>query len=184
MNRNRAVLTAIVLIIVVIAGWWLFRRGGGAGAVDLMATFDAAEKRPNPGLFQLGDVDLNGETRKAIAMTPATGTRITWKVRIPDDGWLRVAVGVKPEAWEKEGDGVLFRVGVSDGRTYEPLFSQHVAPFTNKGDRRWIPVMVDLSAYAGEEMQIIFNTNSSEPGHGDDQRNDLALWGSPEIFVR
>ncbi len=184
MNRNRAVLTAIVLIVVVIAGWWLFRRGGGAGAVDLMSTFDTAEKRPGAGVFQVGDVDLNGETRKAIAITPAIGTRLIWKVRIPDDGWLRVAVGMKPESWEQEGDGVLFRVGVSDGRTYEPLFSQHVAPFTNKGDRRWIPVMVDLSAYAGEEMQVIFNTNCSEPGKGPDQRGDLAVWGSPEIFVR
>ncbi len=184
MSRNRAVLTAIVLVIVIIAGWWLFRRGGGPGAVDLIAQFDTAERRPDPKMFQVGDVDLNGESRKAIAVAPALGTRIIWRVRIPDDGWLRVAVGIKPEAWEQEGDGVLFRVGVSDGRTYEPLFSQHVAPFANKGDRKWIPVMVDLSAYAGEEMQVIFNTNSSEPGKGDDQRGDLALWGSPEIFVR
>ncbi len=184
MKGNRAVLTAIVLVVVIIAGWWLFRRGGGAGAADLIASFDTAEKRPNATLFQVADVDLNGETRKAIAVAPALGTRLIWKLRIPDDGWLRVAVGIKPEAWDTEGDGVLFRVGVSDGRTYEPLFSQHVTPFTNKGDRRWIPVMVDLSAYAGEEMEVIFNTNSSEPGKGDDQRGDLGLWGSPEIFVR
>jgi hypothetical protein len=184
MKGNRAVLTAIVLVLVIIAGWWLFRRGGRAEAIDLLARYDTAEKRPNPSLFQVGDVDLNGETRKAIAVAPASGTRLIWKVRIPDDGWLRVAVGLKPEAWDKEGDGVLFRVGVSDGRSYEPLFSQLVAPFANKGDRHWIPVMVDLSAYAGEEMEVIFNTNSSQPGKGDDQRNDLAVWGAPEIVVR
>jgi hypothetical protein len=184
MKGNRAVLTAIVVILVVVAGWWLFRRGTSAGAVDLLNTFETAEKRPSPALFQLGDVNLSGESKKAISVAPAAGTRLIWKVRVPDNGWLHVAVGMKPDAWEQEGDGVLFRVGVSDGRTYEELFTQHVNPFANKGDRRWIPVFVDLSAYGGEEMQVIFNTNSSQPGKGDDQRNDLAVWGAPEIVVR
>jgi hypothetical protein len=94
-----------------------------------------------------------------------------------------VAVGLKPEAWEKPGDGVLFLVGVSDGRTYEPLFKQHLNPSANQGERRWIPVMVDLSAYAGEEVDVIFNTYNSEPGK-DDRQNDLALWGAPEIVIR
>ena len=34
----------------------------------------------------------------------------------------------------------------------------------NQTDRKWIPVMVDLSAYAGEEVDVIFNTYASAPG--------------------
>jgi hypothetical protein len=128
------------------------------------------------------DADLNGETRQAIFTLPES--RIKFKVRIPDDGWLRVAVGMKPESWTQEGDGVLFRVGASDGRTYEALFQQHVNPFANPGDRKWIQVWVDLSAYAGEEIELIFNTNNSPEGRGDDDRADLALWGGPEIVTR
>ncbi len=184
MSRNRAVLTAIVLIVVVIAGWWLFRRGGSSGPVDLISRFDAIEKRPSPDVFHVGDVDLNGETKRAIAITPLPGSRMIWRLRIPDDAWLRVAVGLKPEAWTQEGNGVLFMVGVSDGRTFEPLFTQHVNPYGNKADQRWIPVMVDLSSYAGEEVQVIFNTYASPAGKPSDDRNDLAVWGAPEIVIR
>ena len=111
-------------------------------------------------------------------------TRITYKVRIPDDAWMRVSVGMKPESWTQEGDGVLFRFGASDGRTYDELFTQHVNPFANAGDRKWIQVWVDLSAYAGEDMELIFNTNTSPAGKGNDPRNDHALWGEPAIVIR
>ena|SRR5687767_2852127 len=184
MKGNRAVLTAVVVLVVIVVGWWLFGRGGGAGRVDLVERFGEAQKRPNPELFSVVDATLAGETKKAIAINPTTGTRVIWKVRVPDDGWLWVSVGMKPESWEKEGDGVKFLVGVSDGRAFEELFTQNVNPFANAADRKWLPVRVDLSTYAGEEVELMFNTYSSPPGAGDDQRNDHALWGAPEIVVR
>jgi hypothetical protein len=184
MKRNRAVTIAAILIIVIAAVWWLRRRDGGTAAINLVDRFDAATKRPDPSSFTVGDIALNGETKRAISVAPSIGTRLIHKVFVPDDGWLSVAVGLKPEAWTQEGNGVLFIVGVSDGRSFEPLFSQHVNPFSNQGDRKWIPVMVDLSAYAGEEIELIFNTYSSPAGKPDDQRGDLAVWGQPEIVVR
>ena len=105
-----------------------------------------------PDLFTVTDANLNGETRKAIAIAPTAGTRLTWNVTVPDDGWLWVSVALKPEAWEKDGDGVKFHGGVSDGRAYEQLFTQHVDPFNNPSDRSGSPVKVDLSAYAGEQV--------------------------------
>jgi hypothetical protein len=156
----------------------------GGERADLITSFDSVQKRPEPGIFAIGDVTLNGETKRAIAVTPVAGSRITWKVRVPEDGWLNVAVGLKAEAWEKEGDGVLFTVGVSDGRAYDPLFSQHVDPFGSPADRRWIPVWVDVSAYGGEEVDVILNTLASQPKKEGDLRNDLAVWGEPAIVVR
>jgi hypothetical protein len=184
MKRNRAALVVVIVIVLAAAGWWMFRRSGGAAAINLISRFDSAKKQPDASVFTLVDMTLNGETRKAIAMQPVTATRLTFKVPVSNDAWLRVYVGLKPEAWEKPGDGVLFFVGVSDGRAWEQLFSQVVDPFTNKPDRRWIPVMVDLSAYAGEEVDIIFNTRSSLPGKAENHDNDLALWGAPEIVIR
>ena len=175
MKSNRAVLTALVLIIVVAAGWWLFHRGSSA-KVDLLSQFDQAKKN---GDFNVVDVDLGGDSKKAIAAPP--NGRITFHVRVPDDGWLRVSLGMKPESWDKDGNGVLFFAGVSDGRSFEKLFEQVLNPHANASERRWIPVAVDLSAYAGEEMDIIFNTRASSPGQPEDTRNDLPLWGAPVI---
>jgi hypothetical protein len=141
-----------------------------------------AQAEQRGGAFAVEDATLAGEQKKAIS-APSNG-RLTFKVRIPDDGWLKVSLGTKPETWDKEGDGVYFFVGVSDGRSFEQLFTQTVDPFHNKTERRWIPVTVDLSAYAGEDMQVIFNTRSSGPGKPADDRNDLPLWGAPEIITR
>jgi hypothetical protein len=179
MKGNRAVLTAIVILVVIIAGWWLFQRDRGH-PIDLLTQYDQAQKDGKP--FALEEIALANETKRAISAPP--NGRLHFHVRVPNDGWLKVALGLKPEAWDKEGNGVYFFVGVSDGRAYEDLFTQTVNPFKNPSERRWIPVMVDLSAYAGQDMEIIFNTRESGPGQGPDARNDLPLWGAPEIVMR
>ena len=179
MKNSRAVLTAVVILIVAVAGWLVFRRGG-AERIDLLSQYEQAKKDGSP--FSVADVTLAGETKRAIVAPP--NGRVTFHVRVPDDGWLRVALGMKPESWDKEGNGVYFFAGVSDGRAFEPLFEQTVNPFANASERRWIPVMVDLSAYAGEEMDIVLNTRASGKNVAPDDRNDLPLWGAPELVRR
>ena len=178
MKSSRAVLTAVVVVLVVLVGWWLFHRHT-AEYVDLVPLFDQATKKPGPDGFQVLDATLAGETKKAISAPP--NSRLTFHVRVPDDGWLRVSLGMKPESWDKEGNGVYFFAGVSDGKSFEQLFTQTVNPFKNAAERRWIPVSVDLAAYAGEEVDVILNTRSSGPGQPADERNDLPLWGAPVI---
>lgn len=182
MQANRAAL-AVVVAIVLLAGVWLFYdRTGNATAVRLLTIVDSAVKQPPEGSFEVLEANLAGEKKQALS-TPGA-SRITYKVRIPDDAWLRVAVGTKPESWTLEGNGVFFFVGVSDGRTFDMLFSQHVNPFGNPGDRKWIQVWVDLSVYAGEEVELIFNTRNGPDSAPGDARNDHPLWGDPEIVVR
>ncbi len=184
MKGNRLLPAAVGIVAILILGWWLFGRGGGSSAVALVDRFDAAEKRPDPKMFAVEDVTINGETKRGITVTPTIGSRMIFKTRVPDDGWLRVSVALKQEAWSQEGDGVRFMALVSDGRASDELFVQDINPFLNQTDRKWIPVMVDLSAYAGEDVDVIFNTFASAPGKGADVRNDLAVWGAPEIVVR
>jgi hypothetical protein len=182
MQGNRPAIAVVLVIVLLVAGLWIFRRTTAGEGIDLIEAFETAEKRPPQGTFELVDATLNGDTRRAIYTEPPS--RIIWRVTLPDDGWLRVALGMRPEAWDQEGDGVQFRIGVSDGRQYDPLVTQHVNPFANPGDRRWIPVMIDLSAYGGEHVELIFNTDNSPEGKGPDARADFALWGAPEVIVR
>jgi hypothetical protein len=182
MKGNRAVITAIVVLVLIASGWWLFGRRGAGQTVDLIERFPQAIKAPAGGTFEVVDASLNGETKKAI-FTQAP-TRITWRVKIPDDAWLRVDVGMKPEVWEVEGEGAYFFVMVSDGRNAEQLFSQHVHPFVNKADRKWMPAFVDLSAYAGEEVDVIFNLRAGRDGRSQNFTNVLGLWGAPAIVIR
>jgi hypothetical protein len=177
MTRRGIALVATVAL-VVCAG--ACRRA--TSAVDLVGQFDAALKQPAGAGFAVKEIELNGERKPAIAVPP--DSRMTFKVQVPDEGWLRVSVGTKPESWTQEGDGSYFLVGVSDGRTFDELFTQHVNPFANAGDRKWIQVWVDLSAYAGEEVELKFNTRTGPPKREGDARADAPLWGAPEIVVR
>jgi hypothetical protein len=184
MKGNRSVFIAIAVVAVLLLGWWLVRRGGEQGAIDLLDRFANTEKRPNPEVFKVEDVTINGETKRSATIAPVAGSRIIFKTRVPDDGWLRVFLALKPEAWTQEGDGVRFMVLVSDGRASDELFTQDINPYANQNDRKWTPVMVDLSPYAGEEVDVIFNTYGSRPRDPHDIRNDYAVWGAPEIVVR
>jgi len=181
MKTNRAVLTAIVVVIVAVAGWWMFHRGS-AERIDLLTMYDNATKKG--GQFSLVDATLEGDAKKAI-LAPPNG-RIIFHVRVPDDGWLKVSLGLKPEAWTTPGDGVYFYAGVSDGRAFEKLFDQTVNPYANKAERKWIPVSVDLSSYGGQEVDVVLNTLASNPvgGGQPDDRGDLPLWGAPELVRR
>jgi hypothetical protein len=186
MQKNRWVIIAVVAVVLIFGAYWLMRRGGEPPtAIDLVDQFPTAEKRspyPQAEAFSVTDVTIDNQTKRAIYTRPSS--RVIWRVNVPNDGWLRTSLALKPEAWTQEGDGVLFRIGVSDGRKYDELLNQHVNPFGVQGDRRWIPVIVDLSAYGGESVELIFNTNTSLPGKGDDPRGDLAVWGEPQIYVR
>ena len=176
MKANRAVLTALVLIVVFAAGWWVFHRGSSA-KVDLISQFPQAQKAG--GDYTVVDASLAGESKQAIAAPP--NGRLTFHVRVPDDGWLHVSLGTKPESWDKDGNGVLFFAGVSDGRSFEKLFEQVLNPHANTSERRWIPVAVDLSAYAGEDVDVILNTRAGKDAGATDERNDMPLWGAPVI---
>lgn len=166
-----------VLILIV----WSRSLGKGTVFVDLVERFPmATQARPNAEVFTLTDVTIGGRTLKSIAVAQAS--RVVWTETLPANAWLDVSLGVREEAWARPGDGVLFLVGVSRGGTYEELVSLVVNPYANPADRQWYPLLLDLSPYAGEEVEIIFNTRSGVAGANPD--NDLAVWGAPAIVTR
>ncbi len=149
--------------------------------VDLVDQFpQATQARPSPDAFILTDVSIGGRTLKSIYVTQAS--RIVWEEQVPPHAWLDVSLGVREEAWARPGDGVLFLVGVSHGGEYDELVSLIVNPYGNPADRQWYPLLLDLSPYAGEQVEIIFNTRPGVEQSTPD--NDLAVWGAPAIVTR
>lgn len=157
-------------------------RGDGEVAVDLVEQFDTArEKAPTPETFEVIDATLAGDTRRAIyAKGPS---RIVFTTVVPDNGELRVGLGLLEEGWAVAGDGVLFRVLLAAGGPPEEILNLIVNPYGNPNDRSWYDVTLDLSEYAGETVDLYFNTNSSGPGK-DDRNGDMAVWGAPRLISR
>jgi hypothetical protein len=180
----------IAVIVLAAIGYFLWQRqGGDSVAIDLLTVFDtvpAENKRSNAGplAYKKGPETVGGVTRPAIYMHP-TSRLIFEKQLVPDNARLRAWIAVKEEAWTQDGsDGVLFRFGVGDGREYSELLNQHVDPRHNANDRGWLPVDIDLTAYAGQEVSLIFNTNTSLPRQGDNGAFDFAVWGEPAVVER
>ena len=177
--------------VVVAAGFlvWGSRPNAGRGepvAIDLIQLLPQADRRSVPGPAELAirvvTVTVNGESKPCI-LEQAHG-RITFRLTPPPSAWFTASLAVDPSAWDKEGDGVLFRLGVSGpGIEYEELLNQHLNPAANKSERRFVPVAIDLAAWAGREINLILSTNASVPGRSDDLRHDLALWGAPTLVV-
>jgi hypothetical protein len=189
MTRSTRLIVGGLVIVVLVVAWFLFRsRSADNVAIDLVAQFPTAKiKRPDPAVFEVIDASLAGERMKAIyAKQPS---RAGWSITVPEDAWLKVSLGLKEEAWTMQGDGVLFMIGVSDGSKFSDLFSVVVNPFGTPSDKGWKEITVDLSPFAGQTVDLIFNTySSSPPSPGqpakDDRNGDMALWGNPRVVVR
>lgn len=190
---KRPVWLAVGVIALLLIGWLVFRPGGSEEvAVDLVEQFPSVEhKRPAPELFSVVDATLGGETKPAILVRepggagPA-GSRIVFPVTVPENGELRVSLGLLEEGWTTEGDGVLFRILVGAGGPPEEILNLHINPYANPSDRAWHDLSLDLSEFAGETIDVYFNTNSSPPSRppADNRAGDLAVWGAPRIVTR
>ncbi len=188
MFRNRWVMLIGAVVGAGLVAWGSLQDpgGGAARAVDLIQLLPQAERRSVPEpverAIRVVTVTIAGESKPCI-LEQAHG-RITYRLTPPPAAWFTASLAVDPSAWDSASDGVLFRLGVSGrGMEYEELLNQHLDPAANKSERRWVPVAIDLSAWAGREINLILSTNASVPGRPDDARNDLALWCAPTLVA-
>jgi hypothetical protein len=183
---KRPILLIVGVAAAVLLGWLLLSREGGEEvAVDLVEQFATAkDKRPRAETFSVGDISLGGVEKPAILVSEPS--RLVYAVTVPENGELRVSLGLQEQAWTVEGDGVLFRVLVAAGGPPEEILNLVVNPFGNPSDRAWHDLSLDLSEYAGETIDLLFNTNASPPMRPpvDNRNGDLAVWGAPRIVAR
>jgi hypothetical protein len=156
-------------------GWLLLGSSGEGLAIDLIDELGVAKQVP--GDYEIVDLELAGQTRRAIRVRDYG--RLIWTVTVPDDAWLLVSIGQETSAWTTEGDGVLFMVGASDQVQYDDLLTLVVNPFHNPADRVWHDLVLDLSQYAGQTIDLIFNVRSRE-----DESGDGPAWGAPRVVTR
>jgi hypothetical protein len=180
-GRALAIALAVMAALAMMAGYAWWRTSHDGSVIDLVDRFPEAEKRTHMRSLHDGfgvlSVRIDGERRRSIFAHPPS--RIIWKVDVPSRAVLETAFAIDPAVWSLDGDGATFRVGVSHGSEYHEYVRQWVDPYHRPEDRRWFPVSIDLSLWAGREVSVIFNT---EPNFN--AVHDAALWGAPVIRVR
>ncbi len=102
---------------------------------------------------------------------------MTWRLELATTVRLKTGIGLLPDAWPRSGDGAGFRVLLDDGRR-RTLFHAHLDPRRRAADRRWIPVDIDLSPWAG---QVVLLTLATDPGPAADPTWDWAVWRDPTL---
>lgn len=147
---------------------------------------DFASALPSASNGENGHVDvleqtINYDTRRILYQHPTS--RVTFSVFLPERAVLQFGLGMAPEVWTAENsDGAVYNIYVRDPE--EPFVTQRVYhriidPQNNLDDRRWFDERVDLSAFGGKEVEIIFE---ALPGPADNYDFDWGGWSSPVII--
>jgi len=124
------------------------------------------------------------DTRTVIYEHPPESGKVEviYRVDIPETGALRFSIALSPEVWSPDqGDGASFEVYVADADTPTEgqfVFTRYVNPKFNPNDRRWRNFLVDLSAWAGDTVNLSLITTAGPAG---DWAFDWAGWAEPQI---
>jgi len=106
-------------------------------------------------------------------------SRLAYTVGIGRGTILAFDVAMAPESWQLEGDGVAFAVYIESEQGAEQVFATYIDPKHDENDRRWHSHTVDLSAYAGQTVTLIFETGTGPAGNYD---YDWAGWAEPRLL--
>jgi hypothetical protein len=182
---KRTWVIVVVVAVVAVAGYLWLQRDSGSGDIDLVEAFRAAEKRTSKdpaAAFSMDPQTIKGETKPSIYAHPPSRI-IFHDIKVPPRAKLELFLALREEAWPKGTDGVYFRVGISVGPSYKDLLQRNVDPYRVEGDRGWIPISLDLSEYAGQTVNVVFNTHESMPGRVPNDLFDFAVFGAPRIVA-
>ncbi|MDZ7836845.1 MAG: hypothetical protein U5N58_02270 [Actinomycetota bacterium] len=110
----------------------------------------------------------------------SSDSAMEFNYRIPPSSELVFYNAIHPNYWASEqGDGVIYKIYIKDGDQTDLVFEQDLNPVQVEDDRRWFAHRIDLSAYGGREVTIVFQTVSKQ-----DAENDVPGWGNPMIIPK
>ena len=125
---------------------------------------------------------IDYEPRAILFQHPSS--RVTYRVDVPERAGLHFGLGMDPAVWSPDkGDGVEYNVYVR--HPDEPyklyrVFHRYLDPKRNSDDRHWLDQVVDLSAYGGQTVDVIFE---ALPGPAGDANFDWGGWSMPVLVA-
>ena len=153
-----------------------------------------------------GTISVGTIPKQAIIQTP--DAEVIFRVTIPQERCaLKVSLATMPETWDKAGDGMTFKILMSDQllenlydeigmvgvelqstflkpRSYfsrmRTIYMNYLDPKHIPSQRAWNNVTLDLSRFAGKVLDLSFTV---EPGPRADRRFDAGVWGEPVIIT-
>ncbi len=153
-----------------------------ARVIDLMSALAGAQTRTSLALAEtarVGQFTVAGVAKRGLYAPPTT--HIIWRLKLPREARLRTSLALDERAWNAPGDGVTFRVSISDLKSRTVLLDEYVHPGVWLFDRRWVPVTLDLSPYGGRQIELTLSTLPGPETGGGDTQNDRAIWAEPQI---
>lgn len=124
--------------------------------IDLLRELPGAERRAVLPVDEAIRVDVAGagdDLRPAIVMTAPA--RVIWSTRFPARAYLRTAVALVADGQRQLGAGATARIGLSDGRSYDPVLTLKLDP-SPPGAAAWHPIDLDLRAYSGWQWSLFY----------------------------
>jgi hypothetical protein len=114
-------------------------------------------------MFRIGDKKVR--SFPGLSQRPPSN-RLAYKTIINSQEPVVQAIAtIKIEA-ANASDRVYFRLEIKDGDTIETLFETSLDPRNNPSDRAGRPFRIDLSRYAGREVELLFSTDVGPNGNG------------------
>ncbi|MCL5986659.1 MAG: YfhO family protein [Actinobacteria bacterium] len=144
---------------------------------NIFKMFDATKVKEGEPADYKKDVWNFQEHNVTVITVPPKSYFGIW-VTIPEDETiLEFYRTLDPNTWDsKEGDGVYFKVFVRSEGEAKIIFEEKLDPINNDKDRHWFYESLDLSEYAGKEVELLFQTDPI----GNDL-NDSPAWGNPRL---
>lgn len=120
-----------------------------------------------PDIFEIGD---ESKSVRGLLQHPPS-RRISYKTTIDaNTPFFEGVAAIKRDAMDKS-DGVGFQIEMSRDASFEMLFTAALDPRSVPADRNGRAFRIDLSKYAGQEIELLFSTDAGPSG------NDVFDWG-------
>jgi hypothetical protein len=184
----------------------LDKQTAGLTSFDFLDNLKGATGASTPGLGYLKQISVAMEGVTKNAWLQQSPSQVSFRTQLPYGRCrLKGAVGMMPSCWDSGGDGVLYKITISDlflenffrvpgsarggqmkhflrPRTFftppRTYFIHFIDPKNNLNERKWQEITLDLSAFAGKVIDITFEVAG---GPLNDTLCDEALWGEPTI---
>jgi hypothetical protein len=147
---------------------------------DFYAHVDEADvemQDPQAGRPAVDSLTIKDVTRPTLHVSP--NTTVVFR-NVPMDSThplFKFAIAIPAEDWEKEGDGLIFKVTVGVGDKTYVFFSKYLNPKVNPLDRRWDEEVIDLSAFRNQYVDLALSVE-----YGPQAQARIGSWGSLELL--